>query len=45
MTLSRWRATFAIQRDFETRMGQSIYACLPGMVETTFGGQLTHEHG
>lgn len=36
LTLPKWRATFAIQRDFERRMGQSIYACLPGVVETTF---------
>lgn len=35
-TLPKWRAFFDIQREFETRMGKSIYACLPGVVENTF---------
>lgn len=36
-TLPRWRAFLQIQHDFERALGQSIYALLPGVVETTFG--------
>ncbi len=36
-TIRRWQALFDIQRGFETAIGQSIYAVLPGVVETTFG--------
>lgn len=35
--LAKWRATFDIKRDFEARMGCSIYSLLPGVVENTFG--------
>ncbi|HEX9018192.1 MAG TPA: HD domain-containing protein [Anaerolineaceae bacterium] len=37
-TLPKWQAVFAIQRDFEQRIGQPIYALLPGVVENTFKG-------
>lgn len=33
----KWQATFDIQRQFEAEIGCSIYALLPGVVETTFG--------
>jgi hypothetical protein len=36
-TLQKWRAFFAIQHDFEQEIGHSIYALLPGVVESTFG--------
>lgn len=36
-TLEKWRAFFAIQREFNEAIGQSIYSVLPGIVETTFG--------
>ncbi len=35
-TLLKWRATFQIQRDFETVIGKSIYNFLPGVIENTF---------
>ncbi len=34
--LAKWRITFDIKRDFEVRMGCSIYSLLPGVVENTF---------
>ncbi len=33
---TKWQATFALQRHFEAIIGCSIYALLPGVVETTF---------
>lgn len=36
-TLAKWRTTFDVKRDFERRMGCSIYSLLPGVVENTFG--------
>lgn len=35
-TVERWKAVLSIQRDFEERMGKSIYDCLPGVKEHTF---------
>lgn len=35
-TLPRWRAFLQIQSDFESALGQSIYALLPEAVENTF---------
>ena len=35
-TLDKWRATYMIQADFETIIGCSIYAILPGVIENTF---------
>ncbi len=35
--LAKWRTTFDIKRDFEARMGCSIYSLLPGVVANTFG--------
>lgn len=35
--LEKWREKFRIKADFESRMGRSIYALLPGVVENTFG--------
>lgn len=40
-TLPRWRATFALKAHFEAAIGGSIYALLPGVVETTFGWEGT----
>jgi len=36
-TLRRWQALFDIQYDFESAIGQSIYAVLPDVVAATFG--------
>ena len=36
-TVPRWKAFFAIQKEFEEAMGCSIYSLLPGVVENTFG--------
>ena len=35
--LDRWRAVLAIQKQFETKMGCSIYAVLPGAAENSLG--------
>ena len=35
-TLIKWKAIFGLQRSFEARIGQSIYALLPGVIENTF---------
>lgn len=35
-TLPRWRITLDIQAHFESILGCSIYACLPGVKENTF---------
>lgn len=37
-TLLRWQAFLQIQRDFESALGQSIYALLPEAVENAFSG-------
>lgn len=37
-TLQKWRAFLQLQADFEQQLGRSIYALLPGILETTFGG-------
>ena len=37
VTVPKWQATFDLKRHFETLLGGSIYAVLPGVVETTFG--------
>jgi len=36
-SLPKWQTKFGIKADFERRMGRSVYALLPGIVETTFG--------
>jgi HD superfamily phosphohydrolase YqeK len=36
-TVAKWKALFEVQKEFEQKMGQSIYKVLPGVVETTFG--------
>ncbi len=36
-TIDKWKAFFALQERFSREIGQSIYAVLPGVVETTFG--------
>ncbi len=36
-TLEKWKTTFDIQRNFEERIGMSIYRILPDVIETTFG--------
>jgi hypothetical protein len=33
----KWRAVFDIQAEIERKIGGSVYALLPGVVETTFG--------
>lgn len=35
-SVAKWRRTFEIKRDFEQRLGCSVYALLPGVVENTF---------
>lgn len=35
-TLDKWRATYMIQAEFESAIGCSIYAILPGVMENTF---------
>ncbi len=36
-TVPKWKAYLDIKKYFEEKMGKSIYAVLPGVVETTFG--------
>lgn len=36
-TTAKWQAVFDIQKRFEAVIGHSIYQCLPGVVERTFG--------
>lgn len=36
-TVPRWQALFDLKRHFDRATGASIYALLPGIVETTFG--------
>lgn len=36
-TTRKWQAFFDIQREFEDRIGESIYSLLPKVVENTFG--------
>jgi hypothetical protein len=38
-TIRKWQAFFAIQAEFESSIGKSIYSLLPGLVENTFGFQ------
>jgi len=40
-SIPKWQTTFAIKADFERRLGCSVYAVLPGVVENTFGLQIT----
>ena len=40
-TLARWREYLALQQQFEAKIGCSIYSRLPGVVENTFGTNLT----
>lgn len=35
-TIPKWRATLDIKKDFEKRIGSSIYKLLPGIEERTF---------
>ena len=35
-TVSKWHATFAIQKYFEECMGKSLYSVLPEVIENTF---------
>jgi hypothetical protein len=35
-TLAKWRAIFALEREFSTAVGASIYTLLPGVIENTF---------
>jgi hypothetical protein len=37
LTLSKWQAILAIEREFSAALGASIYMVLPGVVENTFG--------
>jgi hypothetical protein len=37
LTLDKWRAYLALQRDFDRILGQSLYRLLPTVVDTTFG--------
>jgi hypothetical protein len=36
-TIRKWRAFFELRDDFERVIGQSIYHCLPGIINNTFG--------
>ena len=36
LTLDKWKAFFALERDVEQALGASIYRFLPGVVENTF---------
>ena len=36
-TIDRWKAVLEIKERFEKKMGCSIYDCLPGVVENSFG--------
>jgi hypothetical protein len=37
LTRSKWQAIFAIEREFGSALGASIYTMLPAVVENTFG--------
>ncbi|MCX6031515.1 MAG: HD domain-containing protein [Chloroflexi bacterium] len=39
-SIPKWKTKFGIKADFERRMGCSVYALLPGVVENTFGLQI-----
>ena len=39
-TLPKWRAFLQIKADFETAIGKSIYAILPGVAQNTFGFEI-----
>lgn len=36
LLVPKWKALYAIQHDFEARMGLSVYALLPGVKDNTF---------
>jgi hypothetical protein len=40
LTIPKWKAYFAIRDEFESEIGGSIYALLPGVVENTFSGTI-----
>jgi hypothetical protein len=40
LTIPKWKAYFAIRDEFESEIGGSIYALLPGVVENTFSGPI-----
>jgi len=40
-----WRTFLQIRADFETRLGCSVYALLPGVVENTFGFEIGEDDG
>jgi len=35
-TVSKWKQIFKIKKDFESKIGCSIYSLLPGIVKNTF---------
>ena len=37
LTVQKWAASFALRDAFDQAIGHSIYECLPGVVENTFG--------
>ena len=37
LTIRKWEAWLALERDFSRKVGGSIYAHLPDVVNTTFG--------
>lgn len=39
-TIDKWKAILQIQKDFEAKLGQSIYDLLPGVVENTFASRI-----
>lgn len=41
LTVKKWQAYLSLQKEFEQAIGQSIYAALPGVIETTFGTQIS----
>jgi hypothetical protein len=43
-SVPRWQAFLAIQKEFESAIGQSIYQVLPGVIENTFGFDPCEQH-
>jgi hypothetical protein len=43
LMIEKWKAHFDIKREFEQRIGESIYKLLPGIIENTFGSDLTSD--
>lgn len=37
LTVEKWKAFYAVQKEFEQVIGGSIYQLLPGVIENTFG--------